>query len=241
VVIDQTMAQQFWKDEDVLGKRLTMDATNWLTVVGVVGAVRHRLDEPPKPTLYVPHPINQRWPNWMTVTVRSRLPVGSLIPMLRAEVKRADPNLPVAEVQTIEKLIFQKTLGRRLIMFVLQLFSITTLIIAAIGIYGIVAQSVVQRTREIGIRIAIGATRFRILGFFVGKSLRVLTFALFIGVGGAIALSRFLGAYLYDISRMDLPTFVFASGLMVIVALIASYIPARRAAKVDPIVALRHE
>jgi putative ABC transport system permease protein len=241
VVINQAMARRFWGEEDPLGKRLTVDAPTWLTVVGVVGDVRHRIDEAAKPTLYAPHPTNQRWPNWLTLTVRSHLPANSLVPSLRAEVQRADPNLPVAEVQTIEDILSRKTLQRRLLMAILQIFAIVTLVIAAVGLYGIIAHDVTQRTREIGIRVALGATTRNVLRFFLRQGVVLLVFGLTIGLGGAFALVRLLKGFLYEVDPLDGSTLAFASALLAMIAMIASYIPARHATRVDPMEALRDE
>ncbi|MBI1178893.1 FtsX-like permease family protein [bacterium] len=240
-LVDQAMAVRFWKDKQVVGKRLTVDGKNWLTVVGVVGNTRPHLDEAPAPTLYTPHPGNERWPNWMTLVVRSSVPPTSLIPALREQVRRADPNLPVAEVLTIERIIFQKTLWRRLLMAVLQFFAIATVLIAAVGIYGIVAQSVSQRRREIGVRIAVGATRGSVVFLFLKKCGWILITGLTIGMAGSIALAGFLKSWLYEITPLDLPTLAFASLVLSIAMLAATFIPARRAAKIDPMDALRNE
>jgi predicted lysophospholipase L1 biosynthesis ABC-type transport system permease subunit len=238
-VINQTMARRFWKEESPLGKRLTLDATNWLTVVGIVGDVRYRLDESARPAVYVPFPNNQHWPGWLTLAVRTRLLPTSLGPMLRKEVQLTDPNLPVAGVQTIEEAVLHQTLQRRLLMAILQAFVTITLVIASVGIYGVIAENVTQRTREIGIRMAVGATPWNVLWYFLRRCARLLVFGLMIGIGGAIAAVRLLEGFLYGITPMDLPTLIFASAVLSIVAMGASFIPARRAAKADPMAALR--
>ncbi len=244
VVINQAMAKRLWPKADPfpLGKRLMVDGQTWQSVVGIVGDVRDvKIDQAPKPTLYAPYPTNTRSPNWMTLTVRSPLPMATLAPMLRAAVHRAAPSLPVAKVRAMDQSLLRATVQRRLLTWTLQFVAVMTVFIAAIGIYGIVAHTVIQRTQEVGIRVALGARRFQILHMFLKHSVLLMGIGLCIGIGGALGLSRFLSGFLYEVTPLDLGTFMLAPAVLIGVALLASYIPARRASRVDVMEALRLE
>ena len=151
------------------------------------------------------------------------------------------PRLPVAEVTAMDETLFRATLQRRMLTWMFQFIAVMTIMIAAIGIYGIVAHTVIQRTREVGVRIALGATKPNVLQLFLKHSVLLLGMGLLMGIGGALGLSRLLSGFLYDVTPLDPATFMLAPALLVGVVLLASYIPARRATRVDPMEALRCE
>lgn len=241
VVVNRAFASRFWPGENPVGKRLTVAAPDWLTVVGVVGDVHDALDVDTRPTLYAPDPTNKRWPNWLTLAVRSTQPAQSIIPSLRAEIQRTDVNLPVAPVLRMEDILLRASFQRRMLMLILQIFGITTLAITAVGVYGLVWQSVTERTREIGIRLVHGASPRSIINLFLRRSILTLCIGLGLGCLMAFVAIRFLKSFLFGIEPLDFIAFAGASGILAVTALIASYLPSRRAAHIDPATALRSE
>ena len=245
-IINDTLARKFFSGADPIGKRLKMTRTDeperpWFTIVGIAGDVRsYGLDVKPRPQIYTT--IEQNTDNYMTLIVRAdTLPAKALEGTIRAEMKSLDPTLPVANFRTMERLVSNAVARPRFSTFLLGLFAATALALTMVGLYGVVAYAVNQRTREIGIRIALGAGQRRILALIVRQGMFPALVGLAIGVAGALALTRLLANQLYEIRSTDPLTFLFVITVLLLVALAACYMPARRAAKVDPMEALRYE
>ncbi|MBI3667917.1 MAG: ABC transporter permease, partial [Acidobacteria bacterium] len=242
-VIDDVLVKTYWPNEDPLGKRVTFDNPQngpWLTVVGIVGNVKHReLDSAPKGVLYLSHP--QSPPPNMALVVRAASDPAAMAPAVRDEVRSVDQDQPVYDVKTMERWMAESVGARRFAVLLLALFAGVALLLAAVGIYGVMSYSVTQRTHEIGIRMALGARRGDVLLQFVGDALRMALLGVGIGLLGALAVSRLLQSLLFGITARDPWTFAAVTALLAAVAVAASVIPARRATRVDPIVALRYE
>jgi putative ABC transport system permease protein len=244
VIVNQAMAKKYWPGEDAVGKRINFgDAdpnnTKWFTIVGVVSDIHHQgLDVDPKPEFYLPHP--QRAYRGMILTVRSAQDPRALIPTLRKEIGAIDPDQPLANVRTLETVTSESIAPRRMSVVLLGAFASIALLLAAVGIYGVISYLVVQRTHEIGVRMALGAQRQDVLQMVVGHALKLVGIGALIGLALAFLSTRALAALLYSVSAFDLTTFLFVTITLAGVALIASYIPALRATRADPMIALSH-
>lgn len=244
VIVNQTMAKKYWPGEDAIGRRINFgdaDPTNikWFTIVGVVGDIHHQgLDVDPRPEFYLPHP--QRAYRGMILAVRSAQDPRSLMPTLRHEIQQIDPDQPLANVRTLEMVATESIAPRRMSVVLLGGFAGIALLLAGVGIYGVISFLVVQRTHEIGVRMALGAQRQDVLRMVVGHALKLVGLGSIIGLVLALLSTRLLAALLYSVSAFDLTTFVFVPITLAAVALIASYIPALRATRADPMVALGH-
>jgi len=238
-IISRAMARLCWPAQDPIGKRLTMmDPPQWMTVVGVVGDVRQwDLSDAPEPGMYLP--ILQAPSRSAFLVVHTSGPVSATD--VAGAVRAVDRGEPVASTRTGDELLARSTASPRFRASVLGLFAGLALALALVGVYGVMAYSVSQRTHEIGIRIALGAERRGVLRMVLMKGLLITLLGVTVGVGGALGLTRFMSSLLYEIRPSDPLTFVAASLLVIAVALLACYIPARRATKVDPMVALRYE
>jgi putative ABC transport system permease protein len=241
-IINETMARLFWPNQDAVGKRFSQDKDKpkWITVVGVVGDVReYGLDQPTAPEAYFP--VSQvYWPS-MTLLVRTSTKPLSQISSVTGAVHELDSQLPVSEPRELAQVVSQSSEQQRFVALLLGLFAGLALLLAAVGIFGVISYSVAQRTHEIGIRMALGAGRQDVLGMVLGEGLRLVLYGVLAGLAGAWALTRFLASLLYGVHPTDLFTFSLVPLVLSAVALLACYIPARRATKVDPMVALRHE
>ena len=244
VIVNQAMAKKYWPGEDAVGKRINFgdaDPNNikWFTIVGVVSDIHHQgLDVDPKPEFYLPHP--QRAYRGMILTVRSAQDPRALIPTLRKEIGAIDPDQPLANVRTLETVTSESIAPRRMSVVLLGAFASIALLLAAVGIYGVISYLVVQRTHEIGVRMALGAQREDVLQMVVGHALKLVGIGALIGLALAFLSTRALAALLYSVSAFDLTTFLFVTITLAGVALIASYIPALRATRADPMIALSH-
>jgi putative ABC transport system permease protein len=243
-LINSTMARRFWPNEDATGKRFSWGRPNpdrkWVTIVGVVGDTKlYGLDKPARLEVYVPY--RQQPVNGMNLVVRSAVDPASLTSAIHAAVASIDKDQPVFNIQTMREIVDNSISTRRLTLVLLGLFSALALVLAAIGIYGVMAYSVALRTQEIGIRMALGAQHHDVLRLVLGQGARIALFGVLIGLAGAAALSRFLSSLLFSVSANDPITFLGVAVLLIGVALFACYIPARRAMRVDPIIALRYE
>jgi putative ABC transport system permease protein len=240
VIINEAMARRHWPNGDPIGKRIRIswNDTRDDEIVGVVGDVRHGgLDREARAMNYWPH---ARFPyNSMTVTVRTAgdplLSVNALVSIIRDQ----DPLLAVDDIRTMDQVISDSVAERRLTMLMLAIFASAALVLAAVGIYGVIAYSVSQRTQEIGIRMALGARQADVLKMVVGHALALTAAGIIIGAGGALLLTRLMRDLLFDVRPSDPATFAAVAGVLVLVAAAASYLPGRRAAGVDPVVALR--
>jgi predicted permease len=246
IIVDDHMADEIWPNADPIGKRIRTGGIDskanapWLTVVGVVGRVKQdALDADSRIAFY--HPHTQFTSRAMNVVLRSRADPVGLTSAVRKEVHELDPDLPLYNVRTMAARMDESLARRRFSMLLLSLFAALALGLASIGIYGVIAYLVNQGTREIGIRMALGATPRAILMLVVRNGMTVALAGVGVGLAGALALTRFMRSLLFGIDAADPPTFVAISVMLTIVALAASYVPARRAARIDAMVSLRAE
>ena len=245
VVINEAMAKRFWPGEDPVGKRISTatsagQQTQWQTIVGVVGSVRHLgLDVEPRPEIY--YHTNTNPPFGPVVVIRTTSDPQRLISIARAKVRELDKDVPIANVNTMEQLVAQSVAQRRFGMFLVGIFAALALVLAVIGIYGVVSYSVTQRTNEIGVRMALGASTTDVLKMVLKNGMTLALIGVGIGLAGAFAATRLMVAMLFEVKPTDLATFAIVSVGLILVALLACYVPARRAMKVDPLVALRYE
>jgi putative ABC transport system permease protein len=240
-IVDASFARGFLPGENCLGRRIKswIHKNDWLTIVGVVGDVRDRVESEPTPEIYLPY--LQAGEPFMTLLVRT---AGN--PMLwagavRSRIAGIDKDQPPHDIMTLEELRAGSLTPRRVNLLLLSSFAGLGLILASVGIYGVVSYSVGQRTHEIGVRMALGAERGDVLKIVVGQGLRAVLIGTGIGVAAAFGLTRFLQSMLFGVKPTDPVTFLAVSLLLLVVAWLACYIPARRATKVDPMVALRYE
>ena len=244
IIVNQAFARKFWPNQDAVGKRIVMggmsEHPNWITTVGVVGDVRHfGLDVDPKPEMYVPFAQN---PYFTTIyVVRSNQDAVSLLSAIRREIQAIDSAVPLANVRTFEQVIADSVAPRRLSVVLIGVFAGVSVLLASVGIYGVMSFLVVQRTQEIGVRMALGAQRGDVLKLILGRSLKLISAGAAIGLVVALMSTGALRALLYNVSAFDTPTFVLVTIFLAAVALAASYLPAMRATKADPMIALHAE
>ncbi|HEV2382011.1 MAG TPA: ABC transporter permease [Terriglobia bacterium] len=241
-IINRTMADKFWPNQDPIGKRFAQnkDHPKWITVVGMVGDVlQYGLDQPPAPESYSPEYQDQS--SSMHVLLRTNTNALDHLPEVRAAIRSLDSQLPVDNPRELAEVVNGSSSQQRFLALLLALFAGLALVLAATGIYSVIAYSVAQRTREIGIRMALGAGWRDVAGMVLREGARVTLAGVAAGLAGAWALTRFLASLLYGVHPTDPLTFALVPLLLVLVALAACYVPARRAAKVDPMVALRYE
>jgi putative ABC transport system permease protein len=244
-IVNEALVQEFFSGADALGKRIKLKESNdWLTIIGIIRDVHGgALEFKPRPAIYRHHSQDPGYWDEMTIVVRSAN--AGLTPsfegVLRREIAKIDPALSLANFRTIESLLSNSMARPRFSSFLLSVFAATALVLTMVGLYGVVAYSVNQRTRELGIRLALGAQRVNLLGLVMAQGMRPAMAGLALGILGAFGLTRFLASQLYQVSPTD-PMTVFAASLALgIVAMFACWLPARRAARVDPMVALRAE
>ena len=256
-IVSETLARRLYPGENPLGHRISMNAPDplippegrppnfrivWLTVVGVVSDVKQvRLSEPAAAEVYAPHLQNLEEPVPMFVAVRTESDPMLLASYVRAAVREVDPNQPIARIATMGQVIRGSMAQPRFNTFLLGIFAAIALVLALVGIYGMMSYSVAQRAHEIGIRMAIGARREDVLRMILGQALRLMLAGMAIGLGGALAVSRAISGLLFGVAPADPSTFIAVPMLFALVAHAASYVPARRATKVDPMVVLRNE
>jgi putative ABC transport system permease protein len=245
VVISETTARLFWPGEDPLGKRIKVGSgsnndNQWLTVIGVVKDVRLKLGIEPKPQMYPPHAQNEFF-DPRALVVRTNVDPLSLAATVRRTVWEIDKDQPVSDISSMEQIVSESVARQRFSMLLLGVFAGLALILAAVGIYGVMSYSVAQRTHEIGIRIALGAQRSDVLKLAIGQGLRLVITGVAIGLAAAFVLTRVMSSLLFGVSATDPTTFAAISIMLGSVALLASYIPALRATKVDPMVALHYQ
>jgi putative ABC transport system permease protein len=239
-VVDESLASKYWPGEDPIGKRLKLGDSNsqrWMTVAGVVAHVRSRtLEAMSRPTVYMPHAQNPQ--EEMSLTVRTSMDLSSAVQRV---AQGLDPDQPMYKVRTMDQLMAESIARRRLATTLLGIFAGCALVLAAIGLYGVMAYAVSQRTHEIGIRVALGASRPQVVRMVLGQSLAITAAGIGIGLLGAIAVARTVSNMLFGVRPGDPVTFALVATGLAVVALAASYVPAWRASVVDPAVSLRNE
>jgi putative ABC transport system permease protein len=244
VIVNQTFARKWFPNDEAIGKRITFSDPRkpdikWITIVGVVGDMRHRgLDVEAKPEYYLPHPQNAY--RGMILAVRSSQDPRVLTATIRNEIQRLDPELPAANVRTLEEVASESIAPRRLSVTLLGVFAAVALILASVGIYGVMSFLVVQRTHEIGVRMALGAQRADVLRLVIGRAAKLVVIGTAAGLLLGAFTSRALGAMLYNVGAFDLTTFISVTLALGVVSFLASYIPALRATRADPMIALGH-
>jgi putative ABC transport system permease protein len=246
LMINQALAQRDFPNEDPVGKRITLGNTDennqpiWFEIVGVTANVRSQeLREEPPPELYFS--ARQLPFQNMAIVVRSTIEPESLAPALRQAVAEVDRTVPVAQLQTMEHIVSESVTQPRFNLFLVGLFGGLALLLSAAGIYGVTSYTVTQRTHELGIRVALGAQVGDVLKLVLGQGMVVIGIGLVLGLAASFALMRLMRSLLFGVGENDPLTFVAITVVLLLVALLACYVPARRATKVDPLIALRYE
>ncbi len=243
-IIDETMARKYWPNEDPLGKRITFEGgrenPRYREIIGIVGHVKHNgLEGESRVQYYIP--LAQRPTNNVYLVIRTANDPASLAGAVRGILRTLDKDLPVYKVTTMERLVADSMARQRFSMFLLGSFAVVALVLAAIGLYGVMAYMVTQRTHEIGVRMALGAQRRDVLKMVIGQGMLLSIIGVALGLVAAFALTRLMSSLLFGVSATDPLIFAAISLTLTSVALLACYIPARRATKVDPMIALRYE
>ena len=241
MLVNRNMAEKLWPGEDPLGKQVELpEAKVTASVVGVVGdAKQYDIGEPQRPQIYTAYAQNPHI--FGTLVVRARVEPLSLAESVKKTVWSVDPEQPVWKVRSMETLLAGARGPARALSILIAIFAAVALMLAAVGIYGVMTYLVAQRTREIGIRMALGASARTVVAMVVGRGLALTLAATLLGIAGAAALTRTLATLLFGVGPLDPLTFAAAAALLGGVALLACYLPARRAARVDPVVALAEE
>jgi putative ABC transport system permease protein len=246
-IVNEEMVREFFPRETPIGARIHWardeGPPRWMTIIGVVGDVKHSgLNQPTDPAVYTPFSqSDEAWRRWMTLAIRTQGSSSGLVEEVKKRVWSVDNQIPVSDVHTMDELMAVSLAQERFNMLLLGLFAALALILAAVGIYGAMAYAVSQRTHEIGIRTALGAQRRDVLRLVMGDGAKIALFGIASGIAGALALTRLMASLLFEVKPTDPATFAGVAILLALVALAACYIPARRAMRVDPMVALRYE
>jgi predicted permease len=242
VIVNETFAKRFWPGQSAIGKRVSTgkpDGPLW-EIIGVAKNGKYwSLGEDPQAFLYFP--MERDYDSNAALVVSSTADPRPLINAIRAQVQQMDPNLPVFDIKTMDQHMRLSLLPFQAGAWVAGTFAFLALALAGLGLYGVMAYSVSQRTREIGLRMALGASSPNVLGLIVKEGARLALIGLGIGLAGALLLTRLMSSVLYGVSATDVETFVAVPLLLAAVVLLACYVPARRAVKVDPMIALRYE
>jgi putative ABC transport system permease protein len=256
-VVTQALAEQYWPNQSAIGKRLTqnMDLNEgtistdqtWQTIVGVVADVRTAaMNEDPIPALYFPlieaaHEEDNRGPQTLAYVVKASGDPTALLPAIRRTLLAQDPNIPIADIMTMDALVRNSMARTSFAMVLMGIAAIVALLLGTVGIYGVISYVVTQRTREMGIRLALGAEEGVVAGMVLKQGAILAGTGIAIGLLGAFGLTRLMEAMLFGVSATDPMTFVLVAAVLGGVAMLASYLPARRAARTDPVEALRAE
>jgi putative ABC transport system permease protein len=244
VIISESFVRQYFPGEDPIGKHLVTIGHQSFTIVGVVGDTRFHVANPVQPMMYFPisTPLYGGFvPNYATLAVRSSLDVTGLALPIQRAVQQLDPELAVSDVLTMNQVIGKSTLEHRFEATMLAAFAVLSLSLATVGLFGVLSYIVAQRTQEIGIRIALGAQKSDVLRLVVGQGMLPALIGMGIGIVAALGVTRLLSSLLYGVKPTDPLTFASVLLILAGVASLATYLPAQRATKVDPMVALRHE
>jgi len=245
-LVSKTTAERWWPGQNAIGKRLRLPGftremgKQWRAVVGVVEDVKQaKLDAPRTMQIYVPHSQSRTGP--MVLAVRTDRDALNYVSSVRQQVSALDRDLAVSNIASMEEVLSDSVAAHRFSTVLLGLFAALGLLLSAVGVYGILSYSVAQRTREIGVRMALGASRPVVLRMILSQGGKLAAAGVIVGLGASFVLTRSMAAMLYGVSTTDPFTFIVVATLLTTVALAACYIPARRAMQVDPMVALRHE
>jgi putative ABC transport system permease protein len=246
VIVNQSMVNRYWSNQDPLGKRIKIGDANskspWFTVKGVVkDSAQSALDEGIQPEVYFALAQMAGRYRRMNLAVRTSVDPKSTLAAIQAAIREVDKDQPVYQIQTIDELMRDSVGTRRFALIILIMFATLALVLAVSGIYGVISYAVTQRTQEIGIRMALGASTKDVLRLVLGQFMRLTVVGVVLGLIGAYALTRLMTSLLFGVTATDTTTFVLVSITLSLVALVACLIPARRATRVDPLVALRYE
>lgn len=247
-VVNETMARQYWPGEKAIGKRLKFgdpdEDVPWVTIVGIAADVRQMgIDQPVKAEVYVPYQQENGLAFYAPrdLVIRTTGDPTSLVAAARSEIHQVDPDQPISNIRTLNDVVDEETVSQRLSMTLLSVFAALALVLSALGIYGVLAYFVVQHTQEIGVRMALGAGRGNILRLVLKKGMTLTLLGVGIGLAVAFGLTRLMASLIYGVSPTDSLTYAGVALVLTLVAFLACYIPARRATRVDPMVALSYE
>jgi putative ABC transport system permease protein len=245
-LINEAMARRFWPGQDPVGKRLRMGRNEgWSTVIGLVRDVKQReWAGTPDPEIYIsylqhPDHFSSPWSSSMTLVVRTAEDPASFVKTLQAAASSTHRNIPVSDIATLDQVVTDSVRQPRVFAMLLGIFACAALLLAAIGIYGVISYTVSQRMHDMGIRVALGAAPGDLLRHVLGQGGRMIAAGLAMGILGSLVLSRAMSALLFGVQPNDVPTYAAVSAVLIVIGLAASYVPARRAAGVDPVTALR--
>jgi ABC-type antimicrobial peptide transport system permease subunit len=239
------MASRFWGDVDPIGRRFRLagdENTEWFTVIGVLADFRHFQgsdDNRVSPSAYVPYPYQAALNTGLTIRVRGD--PARITQAAREQIRQSDPALPVAQVRTMEESRQRSFWQYGIFGWMFSIFGFIALALASVGVYGVLSYAVSQRTQEIGVRVALGAARRDVLRLIIGQGLRLAAVGVMVGLAGAFAVTPIIRTLLYNVTPTDPLSFASVAAFLIGVAAVASYVPARRALRVNPIVALRGE
>jgi putative ABC transport system permease protein len=247
-IINETMAREYWPGQNAVGRRFKLgdpaDDTPWFQIVGVVADVRQMgLDEPVKAEMYFPYQQQKDYNFYAPrdLAIRTSGGTSNLVGSVREIIREVDPDQPISNIATMSEVLGDEAAPRRMGMIMLAAFAGLALLLASLGIYGVLAYFVNQHTNEIGVRMALGATQRNILGLVLKKGMGLTLLGVGIGLAASFALTRLMSSLLFGVKASDPLTFVAVPLLLAAVALLACLIPARKATKVDPMIALRYE
>jgi putative ABC transport system permease protein len=257
VLVNEFLARRYWPNEDAIGKRIALDPEaerpTWVTVIGVVkNAVRSDWAAPAAEEIFLPYLQDRQYlesdgghVGWMTLVVRASCAerrwcnAGSLAPAVRESIASLDRAVPVTAVQSMDDVVAGANARPRFTLVLLATFAGVALVLAAVGIYGVISYAVSRRTHEIGVRMALGATPGNVVRLIVGQGMRVVAVGVAVGLAGALLVTRLMTNVVYGTRVTDPLTYAAVSVLLVAVALVASYVPARRATRIDPLASMR--